>query len=519
MSATKTKRSIYNFIFNLLSQIITLGLGIILPRLFLINLGSDVNGLVSSVGQLYAYVGLMEAGIGATTIQALYKPIAESDKSQTNRILSAAGKYYNKIGFYYLVCVVVLSFVYPLIVKSDIPKIQIIGVVFFTGLGGAINFLLQQRYIVLLSAEGKSYIVTSMNMAVNVISSIIKAMLLMMGYNIIVVVASQFIITLLRIVVLKIYIHINYKWLDFKREPDYNSLSQRKYVLIQQLSYFVYSNTDVMILTFFCDLKIVSVYTIYNMIVGVIESVVSSLSSSVVFALGLLYNENTEKFKKIYNIYNKTYMWIVFSLFTVLYIFVTPFLRIYTYGVNDVNYIDQKLAFMFVILKMVTVLRSQSQNAVNFAGLFKKTNKSAIIETILNLTISLAGVYFIGIYGVLLGSIISTFYRGISVTNYVDKHILQCSEKQKYKKYFIWILNLGIFICVVFLTNNRLNYADGYLQLLVYSIIGTIISTLVYMLPLLIIERDVIVELTKIVVNVIQNKFKGNNREKNNYSE
>ena len=137
----------------------------------------------------------------------------------------------------------------------------------------------------------------------------------------------------------------------------------------------------------------------------------------------------------------------------------------------------------------------------------------------MNLTISLAGVYFIGIYGVLLGSIISTFYRGISVTNYVDKHILQCSKKQKYKKYFIWILNLEIFICVVFLTNNKLNYADGYLQLLVYSIIGTIISTLVYMLPLLIIERDVIVELTKIVVNVIQNKFKGNNREKNNYSE
>ena len=55
----KLKRSFYNLFFNILSQIVTFSLGIILPRLFLTNLGSEVNGLVSSVGQVFACVGLL----------------------------------------------------------------------------------------------------------------------------------------------------------------------------------------------------------------------------------------------------------------------------------------------------------------------------------------------------------------------------------------------------------------------------------------------------------------------------
>ena len=83
----KLKRSFYNLFFNILSQIVTFSLGIIIPRLFLTNLGSEANGLVSSIGQIFACVGLLEAGIGATTMQALYKPISQNDKIEINTSL------------------------------------------------------------------------------------------------------------------------------------------------------------------------------------------------------------------------------------------------------------------------------------------------------------------------------------------------------------------------------------------------------------------------------------------------
>lgn len=58
----RAKRSLYNLCFSIFSQAVTFAMGIIIPKLFIVNLGSETNGLVSSVGQVLAYVGLLEAG-------------------------------------------------------------------------------------------------------------------------------------------------------------------------------------------------------------------------------------------------------------------------------------------------------------------------------------------------------------------------------------------------------------------------------------------------------------------------
>lgn len=501
----KLKRSFYNLFFNILSQIVTFSLGIILPRLFLTNLGSEVNGLVSSVGQVFACVGLLEAGIGVTTIQALYKPISQNDKIEINRILAASQKDYIRIGSIYTVCVAGVAVLYPFIVQSEISRWQVVAVVLFTGIGNAINFLLQQNYVVLLSAEGKGYVITNLNLIVNILVNITKAILLMQGHDIVVVTASQLIITLLRIILLRVYLKKEYDWLDFSVEPNYEALSKRKYVLVQQLSYFVYSNTDIIILTAFCDLKVVSVYTIYNLVIGMIEGVISAFSSSVVFALGLLYNEDKSRFKKIFEIFDAGYMTLVFACFTVTYIAMLPFLQLYTKGISDINYLDEKLAFLFVFLKMIATLRSQSQNAINFAGHFKETQKSAVGEMMINLIVTIVGVITIGIYGALFGSIVATMYRGIFVTNYVNKNILKNSKKECKKKYLHWSINLGLFAIISFIGKQVVVSVENYIQLIEIMIPCTILTMLIYF-GVLLIEKPMFV---KEICGFIKGKFRG----------
>ena len=422
----KLKRSFYNLFFNILSQIVTFSLGIILPRLFLTNLGSEVNGLVSSVGQVFACVGLLEAGIGVTTIQALYKPISQNDKIGINRILAASQKDYIRIGSIYTVCVAGVAVLYPFIVQSEISRWQVVAVVLFTGIGNAINFLLQQNYVVLLSAEGKGYVITNLNLIVNILVNITKAILLMQGHDIVVVTASQLIITLLRIILLRVYLKKEYDWLDFSVEPNYEALSKRKYVLVQQLSYFVYSNTDIIILTAFCDLKVVSVYTIYNLVIGMIEGVISAFSSSVVFALGLLYNEDKSRFKKIFEIFDAGYMTLVFACFTVTYI-------------------------------------------------------------------------------ALFGSIVATMYRGIFVTNYVNKNILKNSKKECKKKYLHWSINLGLFAIISFIGKQVVVSVENYIQLIEIMIPCTILTMLIYF-GVLLIEKPMFV---KEICGFIKGKFRG----------
>lgn len=78
------KKGIANILTSTLSQIITLGLGIIIPRLVLVNLGSEANGLLSSVNTILGYVSLLEAGVGAASMQALYGPVAKENRSDIN---------------------------------------------------------------------------------------------------------------------------------------------------------------------------------------------------------------------------------------------------------------------------------------------------------------------------------------------------------------------------------------------------------------------------------------------------
>ena len=74
------KRSVYNLLFSAFGQIVTIAFGVILPKLFIVSFGSEVNGLLSSVTQAFVYVNLLEAGVGTATLQALYGPIARKDQ-------------------------------------------------------------------------------------------------------------------------------------------------------------------------------------------------------------------------------------------------------------------------------------------------------------------------------------------------------------------------------------------------------------------------------------------------------
>ena len=67
----KYKNGILSAGFGLLQQLLTLIFGLIVPRLFIQTMGSEVNGLLGSLANLYSYLALVEAGVGTMAIQAL----------------------------------------------------------------------------------------------------------------------------------------------------------------------------------------------------------------------------------------------------------------------------------------------------------------------------------------------------------------------------------------------------------------------------------------------------------------
>lgn len=446
---------------GILGQIITIIFGIFVPRLVLVNYGSEINGLLNSTTQFFAYFSLFEAGIGAVTLQALYKTVGLNNKDATNGILSATHFYYKKVGLLYLLAVILLAFAYPCVVSSSIPPSVVILVILLNGVAPVSNFLYQRKYILLLQAEGKIYITNSLITITNILTSIGKIVFLATGFSIVSVQLAATIITSLQMVYIAWYIRRNYRWINLSVRPDKASISQSKNALTHQVSGLIFNNTDIVLLTFFTNLKVVSVYSMYKLLFGMVRTAIMNLNTSVTFVLGQSFHANRDKFYRIHKIYESSYQIIIFSLYLTAAIFIIPFLRLYTDSVSDINYIVPNLALLFMITELLSFQRVPVTQVIEFAGHFKKTQWRAIFEATIKLSISLASVFFIGIYGVLFGSIVALIYRSNDVIIYTHKKLLSYSPYRSYKILFCnWILISGLYYLQSFVRLENLSYFD-----------------------------------------------------------
>jgi hypothetical protein len=154
---------------------------------------------------------------------------------------------------------------------------------------------------------------------------------------------------------------------------------------------------------------------------------------------------------------------------------------------------------------MVTTLRSQSQNIINIAGHFKETQRRAVLEAIINIIVSVVSVYFIGIYGVIIGSIVSTFYRGISVTNYANKNILKYNRNEMARKYIRWIVYCAAFVVISITIRRYIPISvNTYLQWIGIAVPCTIGAVILYGILWALIDREALSDVISIVKPIVK---------------
>lgn len=484
-----SKNTKYNLLFGILSQVVSIILGVILPRLFLTSYGSETNGLLSSVTQIYAYIALVEAGIGTASLQALYRTVGKKDQHGTNSILAAVNHYYKRTGVVYLFCILVFSVIYPLLVSTTIPKTTVILVIVFNGLGNVVNFFFQGKYKLLLQAEGKNYVITNLNTVIHIATNFAKIYFVAAGFDVVVVQIAAFAVNLLQMIYISWYIKKRYAWIDLSVTPDYTSIAQSKNVLIHQLSGLVFNNTDSIILTFICGLKTVSVYSMYVLLFGMVSTFLNTVTDSISFVFGQTYHTDRKQYVRILELYELYYMALVFALYTVASCFILPFLFIYTRGVTDIDYVDAYLPYLFVSTYLLSCGRKSSNLTINFAEHFRLTQWRSILESIINIVVSLACVFQFGIYGVLLGTIAALLYRTNDMIIYANKKILHRSPWKTYRR---WLVNLALFIAVTAL--SKLVFAhialDTYPRIILWAAITCTIVIPLFFVVASIFDRE-----------------------------
>ena len=471
------KRSFFNITVGILSQIISIALGIIIPRLFLMSFGSEINGFLNSVTQIFAYFALLEAGVGAATLQALFVPLASNDKNGISGIMAATDHYYKKTGAIYFVAVVILSVGYPLLSKSDIPFWTMTLIILFNGVPGVISYYFQGKYVILLQAEGKNYINTALTSIASTLVSVSKIVLMLLGCDIISIQLTYLVINLLKVLVIGVYIAKKYKWVNLKCTPNYSAIGQKNAAFIGQICDLIFRNTDVIVLTVFCDLKVVSVYSMYTLLYSMVRTALDYVAQGFNFIMGQTFNRDRKRYIQLHDLYETYRMALVFALYNIALIFIIPFMKLYTAGITDINYIDYNLAILFTVFYLMTGARACASDLINYAQHFKKTQNRCIIEAVINIAVSVIAVNICGIYGVLIGTIVALLYRMNDMLIYANVRILKRSAWPSYKRL---LSNCCVFICVTAISSIIPWSLDSYISIVGGALIASVVVFVIY---------------------------------------
>ena len=474
---SRFKKLKWNSILALCYQFILIITGLILPRCFLHYYGSEVNGLISSITQFLAFINICDLGISAVVSAAYYKPLADGDTYAISKIFVYSKRFFRIIGFVLLAYVAILLGVYPTLINTTFDFWFTFALIAAMSLSQLGQYFIGISYQLLLNSDQKSYVQLIVNGSTLLVNTIVSVLLMVSGANIQLVKLTTSIIYLLRPLAMYLYVKKNYI-IDKSVPIDKSAIPQKRNGIVQHIAYMVYSNTDVMVLTFY-SLKDVSIYSVYTLVANSIKQIITAATTGVQALFGNMIARNeTDKLKSLYSLYNWGIHTICTILFTVTGLMIVPFVKIYTSGIPDAaNYNLPVFALLITIAYFFDSLRNCQYVLIRAAGHFKQTQTASLIECFLNLSISIALVFFFGLTGVAIGTIIATVFFVIYETVYFNKHIVFIPIRHFLKQFLVDILIVAATVIISLQINLFAGSIGSWiLQAMVVTLISIAIS-------------------------------------------
>lgn len=447
---SRGKSSIQNTVIALISEIVVTFVGLLFPRALILNYGSEANGLITSLQQVIQYLTLLDAGLSGAAIFALYKPLAENDNQRIREILYSAKKLYSKIGGIFVGCILISAIAYPLFIAETGYSVQTVTFLFLlTGMNSATQFLFIGKYKLLLNASQNNRYVSAINSLSTCIYSLVIIIAAYSGLELLIAIALGTIAYLIRACAYYIACKKLFPQYDYAPTKRKYYFKNQKEVFIQQILSLLILNSSTLILAFTKTSMIeISVFTVYNMILTAVFLITNAVNSGISASFGdLIARNDIERLRKVYYEYEVLFQifWtVIFSCVLVLY---QPFIELYSRDFSDAVYSRPMLCILFSLLGAIWVIRNQQSVIIVAAGRFQDIQKGSIIEAVLTVGLSLIGLVFLGIDGIILGRIIAATYRMIDFILYCNKNIIQIEPKYTFYQIGISITNI-IFIYI-----------------------------------------------------------------------
>lgn len=452
---SRTENSIINSAMSIVTQVLTVVLNFAVKTVFIKMLSDEYLGVNGLFTNIITMLSLADLGIGIAIPYSLYKPLAKKDEHKINVLMNFYKKVYTIIGIAVLLIGLSLTPFLGLIIKDipkNVPHLSLIYILFVIHSASSYFFVYKKF---LIDSDQKGYITSRIIFTFSTLLSIIQIILLVTTKNYILFLLSSIILVIIQNIYIsskanKLYPFIKNKTDEKLEKEDMEGIKKNvSSLFIYKVGTVIMNGTDNIIISKFIGLIIVGFYSNYVLIINSITTVLNQIFNAITSSIGnLVVTTNKKRSKEVYDNLNFANFWL-YALFGVcIIVLINPFINIW---IGKKYVMGFSIVFLLVLNFYVLGMQSVTNSFRNAYGLFWIAKYRPIIMVIINIVISVVLVQFIGIEGVLIGTLISRLLTTAWLDPYiVHKYGFEISPKSYYVDYLKYLV---IFIAISIILN------------------------------------------------------------------
>lgn len=409
---SKTKNTVRGISAGILNRVVTLLLPFIVRTLLIKYIGMDyagLNGLYSSILQV---LNIAELGFSAAVVYSMYKPIAENDEDTICALLN----FYRRI--YFIIGLIVLAIgcaafpFLPHLINGTPPAGANIYIIFALYLiSTSVSYLLYGYKTSLLDAYQRVDVIQHIGTIISLLTSVLQILVIVLFDNFYAYVTVIPLIAIVRNIIVSRIVDKMFPQYKCKGAiSDELKKDIRKKVIglsIQKICGVSRNGIANILISAFISLSIVGIYNNYLLIFTSLTGILALVPLAMTAGIGNYVQTATvhDNYRALHK-FNFMYMVISTICSVCLFSLYQPFMQIWMGKDYMLDYSSVILLVLyFYVLKMGDI-RSIWVDAV---GLYWEIKWRAVLESVLNIGLSLVFVKLWGINGIIAGTLISLF--------------------------------------------------------------------------------------------------------------
>lgn len=449
---------------------------IIIGWIILAYLGSEYNGINSIVAQFLMIISVLEGGFTTASIVAMMRPYEAGKQDEINQIFAETSFKFRRITALYLTFGILGAVGYGLVVKTNIQTAIVIAILIIGVVGSAFNVGVVSKYRLIFQVAQKEHIYAAVVLCFTAVGQIGMIVSLVLTQNI---VFMRFVGMFCSIAGGVVVIGVFFKRFNIKcvKWDKTTRIKGTKDVIVGKVVGSIHSSATTLFLSIFSGAAITSVYAVYNSVIHMITSVVNIGFSSPQNAIGqILQGEHNQNKRSVIFDYQYVIIVALTALFVPLSVLIVPFVRIYTQGITDAQYINYGLATLLITSTYFQLLHVPSGICVYMSGGFKEAKKIQILALAILIVSNLMLGKLLGLYGFLISTLLCNLFLALCEIIYVHTKLIPKTLGNFLK---FWIPNLILMVALIAICNCFSYVVTDVLSWIVSACIVTVISIVI----------------------------------------